>query len=143
MASYLTDACPGQQSGALGHRVGIAHTPIAEAAFLICDELTSSLDVSVQARYPTCLLRCVRNREVHCCDHNLAVVQYIADRVAELTEGPIIEIDPTGQLFENPPHRQLACLDPATDGRGAVEVRTGIRAILKKKTTNLPSVVQV
>ena len=71
---------------------------------LVCDEITSALDVSVQAAIIDLLreLRAEMGLSLLFITHNLALIRTIADRVAVMTQGRIVELGPTGTLFEQP-----------------------------------------
>jgi peptide/nickel transport system ATP-binding protein len=71
---------------------------------MVCDEITSALDVSVQAAIID-LLRELRGEiglGLLFITHNLALIRTIADRVAVMTEGRIVELGPTETLLERP-----------------------------------------
>jgi peptide/nickel transport system ATP-binding protein len=71
---------------------------------MVCDEITSALDVSVQAAIIDLLreLRTEMGLSLLFITHNLALIRTIADRVAVMTEGKIVELGATAQVLERP-----------------------------------------
>ncbi|UXM93480.1 ABC transporter ATP-binding protein [Paenarthrobacter sp. JL.01a] len=95
---------PFQFSGGQKQRIAIARALAPRPKVLVCDEMTSALDVSVQAAILN-LLRTVRQEmqtALLVITHNLEVVRYLCDDVVVMQSGNVIESGPTAEVFENP-----------------------------------------
>ena len=106
LAKSFIDKYPHEFSGGQRQRIAIARALILEPSFLVLDEPTSALDVSVQAQVLNLFkeLQAKRKLTYLFITHNLGVVRYMADKVAIMYLGKIIEIGSTNEIFQNPKH---------------------------------------
>jgi peptide/nickel transport system ATP-binding protein len=104
LSSAAANRFPDQLSGGERQRVAIARALAAEPALLVCDEITSALDVSVQAAIIDLLreLRVQMGLSILFITHNLALIRVIADRVCVMTSGRIIETGAVLDVFQRP-----------------------------------------
>ena len=124
------DRRPGQLSGGEKQRVAIARALLARPDVLLCDEITSALDVSVQAAVLDLVvaLKQRRRQAMIFVSHDLAVVRQISDRVAVLKRGEICEIARTEELFTRPAHaytRELLAASLGLEAQAAAGDRGG------------------
>jgi len=106
------DLFPDELSGGERQRVSIARALLSDPEILVCDEVTSALDVSVQAAIITLLGRLQKERglTILFVTHDLALVRNIANRVLVLDHGIVAEIGEVSQIVDHPVHpytRQL------------------------------------
>jgi peptide/nickel transport system ATP-binding protein len=104
LSASAAEAYPDELSGGERQRVAIARALAADPDLMVCDEITSALDVSVQAAIIDLLreLRTEMGLSLLFITHNLALIRTIADRVAVMTEGRIVELAPTADVLERP-----------------------------------------
>src|SRR5438874_3421452 len=104
--SRRADDYPHQLSGGMRQRVMIAMALACDPKLLIADEPTTALDVTIQAQILELLdeLRRTRNLAVLLITHDLGVVAEVADRVAVMYTGKIVEESPVDELFARPKH---------------------------------------
>ncbi|QCX27923.1 ATP-binding cassette domain-containing protein [Nocardioides jishulii] len=97
---------PGELSGGQQQRVGIARAVISRPKFLVLDEPTSSLDLSIRAQVLALLAELQQESRMAYLfvSHDMHTVEWISDRIAVMYLGEVVETAPTRQLFDAPTH---------------------------------------
>lgn len=125
---------PHQFSGGQRQRIGIARALITRPDLVICDEPVSALDVSIKAQILELLadLKSEFGLTYLFISHDIAVVGYLADRIAVMYLGEIVEIGPTREVMESPMHPYTQALMSAVPrvGAGAKRQRIILRGDL-------------
>lgn len=121
LSSHHLDMRPRQLSGGLKQRVAIARAFAGDPRVVVCDEPTSALDVSVQAAILNLLATLQRDEKTSYLfiTHDIGVVRYLADRIAVMYVGRIMEKGFTDDIFNGPVHpytEALLSAVPSVDG---------------------------
>jgi len=97
---------PHEFSGGQRQRIGLARALALNPEFIVCDEITSALDVSVQAEILQLLLNIRRQRNLTLLfiTHNIGVVEYLSDQTVVMYQGKIVERGKTAQVCGQPQH---------------------------------------
>jgi oligopeptide transport system ATP-binding protein len=122
---------PQEFSGGQRQRIGIARALALDPDVIICDEPVSALDLSVQAQVLNLLNDLQKQLQISYVfiSHDLSVVQHVADRVAVMYLGRIIETGPTEAVFDRSNHPYTAALVSAAPKLDAAQ--RGERILLK------------
>ena len=140
---------PHELSGGQRQRVSIARSLIMNPKFVICDEPTSMLDVSIRISIMDLMLDLAKDLQVSYLyiTHDLAVARYMCNRIAVMFNGKIVEIAKTEELLSNPIHpytKRLISSIPVPDPkytRVKYELDfTELDGIIENNTDNLPMV---
>ena len=97
---------PHEFSGGQRQRIGLARALTLEPALVVADEPVSALDVSVRSQVLNLMRRLQTERDLTyiLISHDLSVVRYLADRVAVMYLGKLVEVGPAEEVYEHPAH---------------------------------------
>lgn len=97
---------PHEFSGGQRQRIGLARALVLKPEFIVCDEITSALDVSVQAEILQLLLEIRQQQDLALLfiTHNIAVVEYLSDQTLVMYQGKVVERGETSAVCSNPQH---------------------------------------
>jgi ABC-type glutathione transport system ATPase component len=124
MPADTVDRYPHEFSGGQRQRVAIARGLILRPEFVIADEITSALDVSVQAEILNLVARLRKELGLSMLfiSHNLAVVRHVSDDVIVLYRGEIVEQGPSEEIYTNPQHPYTRSLLDSVPGASGFSI---------------------
>lgn len=128
---------PFELSGGMNQRVAVALAMINNPKLILADEPTSALDVTAQAQVVKTLmnLRKTFNTSIMIVTHNIAVVKYMADNIAVMYHGIIVEYGKKEDIIENPIHpytKLLIDATPTMDSNKIVHISSKVTAVDKR-----------
>ena len=128
LPAHYANRYPHQMSGGEKQRVGIARAVATEPRFIVCDEPVSALDVSVQAAIVRLLAELRDRMDVAYLfiSHDLAVVAHLADRIAVMYRGRLVEVGAADEVLRPPFHpytEALLSAVPTIEGPAASRIR--------------------
>lgn len=130
------DRYPHEFSGGQRQRIGIARALAADPHILVADEITTALDVSVQAEVLALLDQLREKRHLSCIfiSHDLAVVKGIAHRIVVMKDGYVVESGPAEAVLGNPRHSYTQTLlasvvEPGSSTLPSVDIDQRVRPI--------------
>ena len=129
---------PHEFSGGQRQRIGIARALAVSPKFIVCDEPISALDVSIQAQIIKLLkkLQLELGLTLLFISHDLSVVWYIADRIAVMYLGKIVEVGAKKDIFHNPKHPYTKALLSSIPVPDPLEERKRTKIILEGDVPN-------
>ncbi|TWT30533.1 Glutathione import ATP-binding protein GsiA [Thalassoglobus neptunius] len=129
---------PHEFSGGQRQRISIARALAVRAEFIICDESVSALDVSVQAQVLNLLkdLQEQHNLTYVFISHDLSVVKFMADMMAVMNEGKIVEFGPSEAIYEDPQQDYTKRLISSIPSDSLDLIRERVRGRKKRRSEN-------